>query len=189
MFNCFGQDISEINKNLELPQTLGFEKEIRIYKNYSITTKMEIFRMYDRGNNDWIVEIYYYSKKFQTATKIEEIVFPKEKGKLTLKNANLIWLNILLCDIEYLPSLKDINYKLKSASIEFENGEYGILKKLTKSLDGEHYVVFFKNGKVENEFNFDNPNTYLKYYPKVDELISYNRILSVIKKEFNLLED
>ena len=42
MFNCFGQDISEINKNLELAQTLGFEKEIRIYKDYSIKDRIEI---------------------------------------------------------------------------------------------------------------------------------------------------
>ncbi len=187
MFNCFGQDISEINKSLELPPKLEFEKEIRIYKDYSIKEKMEIFRMYDRGNNDWIACIYSYSKKFKSATKITEIVFSKEeKENLKIKDPTLIWLNILLCNVEYLPDLKDIDYKLNVSSIELENGEYSISKRKNKSLDGENYWVFIRNGKNKNHFNFDNPESYLKSYPKVDELISYNKILSVIKKAFNL---
>ena len=116
-------------------------------------------------------------------------MFPKANGKLKAKNANLIWLNLLLCDVEYLPSLKEIEYKLKAAFIEFENQQYSILKKTTKYLDGENYLVFVKNGKIENNFNFDNPNIYLKYYPKTDELISYKKILSVIRKGFNLWND
>ena len=76
---CFGQNISEINKNLELSDSLKFEKEIRIYKDFSIINGMEIFRMYDVGENNWKATIYYYSKKTKNCTKIENIEFPKEK--------------------------------------------------------------------------------------------------------------
>jgi hypothetical protein len=189
-FHFFGQDISEINKNINLSETLEFEREIRIYKDYSITTSIEIFRMYDEGQNNWTVVIYYYNKEFKTATKINEIQFPKENiGKLKVKDANLIWLNFILNDIEYLPSIKDIDYKLKTTSIEIEDGEKIILKRKISPLDGESYEVFVKNGKVENHFIFNGLNSYLKHYPQVDELISYNKLLSIINTEFNLWND
>ena len=188
--NCFGQGISEINKVLEIPDTLGFEKEIRIYKDYSIKNTMEIFRMYNEGKDNWIVYIFSFSKKDKAVTKIDKIQFPKEViGKLKPKNAYLIWLNLLLCDVEHLPSQKNIDYKLKAAKVISEDGEYGISKNRKRALDGESYQVFIKNGIIKNDFSFDNPAIYLKFYPTVDELISYNELLSIIKKEFNLWND
>lgn len=56
-------------------------------------------------------------------------------------------------------------------------------------LDGVGYKVYVRNGKIKNSFEFDNPESYLKHYPTVDELISYNELLSVINKEFNLKND
>lgn len=189
-FNCFGQDVSEINKVLEIPDTLEFQKEIRIYKDYSISNTVEIFRLYDEGKNNWIVFKYFYLKNSKQITKIDKIEFPKENmGKLKAKDANLIWLNLLMSDIEFLPSIEEINYKFKKDSIEFEDGEYGIVKKKVLVLDGKSYQVYVKNGKIRNNFYFDNPETYLKNYPNVDELISYNQLLSVIKKEFNLWKE
>ncbi|QBN19470.1 hypothetical protein [Flavobacterium nackdongense] len=190
LFNCFGQEVSEINKVLEIPDTLEFQKEIRIYKDYSISNTVEIFRMYDEGKNNWKVTIYYYSKNLKQVTKINQIQFPKENiGKLKPKDANLIWLNLLLLDLEFLPDLKEINYKLKLSSIKFEDGEYVTIKNIKTVVDGDSYEVFIKNGSIENSFSFNNPETYLKYYPNVDELISYNQLLSTIKKEFNLWND
>ena len=190
LFNCFGQEVSEINKVLEIPDTLEFQKEIRIYKNYSTTTRTTVFRMYDEGKNNWKVTIYYYSANLKQCTKINQIQFPKENiGKLKPKNAYLIWLNLLLLDLEFLPDLKEINYKLKLSSIKFEDGEYVTIKNIKTVIDGDSYEVFIKNGSIENSFSFNNPETYLKYYPTVDELISYNKLLSVIKKEFNLWND
>lgn len=187
-FNTKAQEISEINKVLELPDTLEFEKEIRIYKDYSTTDGMEIFRMYDEGKDNWIVTIYSYS--LNQVTKINEVRFPKENiGKLKPKNAYLIWLNLLITNIEFLPNMESIRYKFGKSYIDLDRGEYGIAKKGKHVLDGQGYQVFIKNGKNKNHFSFNNPETYLKYYPTVDELISYNELLSVIKKEFNLWDD
>ena len=189
-FNCFGQDVSEINKVLEIPDTLEFQKEIRIYKDYAISNTMEIFRMYDEGNDKWKVQIFSYSKNNNAVTKIDVRIFPKENiGKLKPKDAYLIWLNLLLLDLEFLPDLKEINYKLKLSSIKFEDGEYVTIKNIKTVIDGDSYEVFIKNGVIENSFSFNNPETYLKYYPNVDELISYNQLLSVIKEEFNLWKE
>ena len=187
-FNTKAQEISEINKVLELPDTLEFEKEIRIYKDYSTTDGMEIFRMYDEGKDNWIVTIYSYS--LNQVTKINEVRFPKENiGKLKPKNAYLIWLNLLITNIEFLPNMESIRYKFGKSYIDLDRGEYGIAKKVKHVSDGQGYQVFIKNGKNKNHFSFNNPETYLKYYPTVDELISYNELLSVIKKEFNLWDD
>jgi len=188
IFKCFGQDVSEINKSLELSDSLN-EREIRIYKNYSISNTIEIFRMYDEGKDKWKVQVFSYSKNYKAVTKIDVITFPKENiGKLKPKDAYLIWLNLLLLDLEFLPDLKEINYKLKLSSIKFEDGEYVTIKNIKTVIDGDSYEVFIKNGSVENSFSFNNPETYLKYYPNVDELISYNKLLSIIKKEFNVWE-
>ena len=54
-FHVKAQEISEINKVLEISDMLGFEKEIRIYKDYSITNTMQILRMYDEGKDNWKV--------------------------------------------------------------------------------------------------------------------------------------
>ena len=187
-FNTKAQEISEINKVLELPDTLEFEKEIRIYKDYSTTDGMEIFRMYDEGKDNWIVTIYSYS--LNQVTKINEVRFPKENiGKLKPKNAYLIWLNLLITNIEFLPNMESIRYKFGKSYIDLGRGEYDIAKKVKHVLDGQGYQVFIKNGKNKNHFSFNNPETYLKFYPTVDELISYNELLSVIKKEFNLWDD
>ena len=181
------QNVAEVNKALNLPDTLSYKKEIRIYMTYETTYSIEIFRMYDEGNNNWKVEILYYSTQFKNATKIDVFEFPRETtGKLKPKNANLIWLQLLLCDIEYLPSIENIKYKLKESSISIEDGDYDIVEKHSLIHDGNSYNVFVSNIESKNYFTFDNPENYLKSYPNVDELQSYTKLLSIIKKEFNL---
>jgi hypothetical protein len=185
-FLCKAQSVSEINKVLGISDTLSYKNEIRIYKKYSTTYNSEIFRMYNKGDDNWIAEIYYYSDKFKDVTKIDQEVFPKEKvGKLIPKNPNLIWLNLLLTNVEYLPSISSIKYKLETPYIDLEKGEYQIVKKKTLVLDGETYQIFFRSPEVKNYFTFDNPESYLKKYPNVDELQSYIQLLNITKKEFN----
>ena len=56
-------------------------------------------------------------------------------------------------------------------------------------MDGQSYFVNFRNLKKTNNFFFSNPETYLSNYSDVDELISYNQILKIIKNEFNRWND
>ena len=186
-FKTHAQNSSEINKVLQLPDTLSYKKEIRIYKKYETTYSTEIFRMYDEGNNNWKVQIFYFSDQFKSVTKINEFEFPKEIiGKLKPKDANLIWLQLLLCDIEHVPSFEKISYKLNKSTIVLEDGEYGIQKQMKRVSDGNSYKVFLSNLKIKNNFRFENPENYLKINPNVDELQSYTKLLFIIKKEFNL---
>ncbi|MBZ4037394.1 hypothetical protein K6T82_21720 [Flavobacterium sp. 17A] len=186
IFNCFGQELSEINKVLEISDTLEHKQEIRIYKDYSITNSINILRMFDEGENNWKVIIYYYAKSIPQVTKIDVFNFPKENiGKLRPKDAELIWLNLLITNIEFLPSMESIRYKFGKPKIDSDRGERVISTSKNYVLDGVGYKVYVRNGKNTNNFSFDNPKSYLKYYPTVDELISYNELLSVLEKEFS----
>lgn len=186
IFSAIGQTVAEINKSANISDTLLNNNEIRIYKKYKSSEKANLLRFYCILGDKWEAQIFSYSRKFNTITKIEVLEFPKTKlGNLEPKNAYLIWLNILLCDVEHLPSLKNINYKLKSNSIDLEDGTYRIIEKRNDFLNGNTYEVFVKNGVNENYFSFNDSENYLKNFPNVDEIISYNNLLKIIRKEFN----
>jgi len=186
MFNCFGQQVSEINKVLGISDTLENEQEIRIYKDYSTTNQIDVFRIFKDSKNEWVVYKFWYSKNLKSVSKIDEIRFPKEiVGKLKPKDAELIWFNILMTNVEFLPNMETIRYKFGKPKINSDRGERGIFRTEKYVLDGVVHKVYVRNGKNTNNFSFDNPKTYLKYYPTVDELISYNELLSVLEKEFS----
>lgn len=59
-----------------------FKKGLNSY-DYSISNTVEIFRMYDKEKNNWIVFKYFYLKNSKQITTIDKIEFPKENmGKL-----------------------------------------------------------------------------------------------------------
>ncbi|WP_433779460.1 hypothetical protein [Flavobacterium anhuiense] len=185
IFNCFSQEVSEINKVLEIPNTLEHQQEIRIYKD-PFTSKTEILRLFKDQTNEWIAQKFWFSKNIKSVTEIDEIRFPKESiGKLKPKDPELIWLNLLITNVEFLPNMEAIRYKFGKPKIDLDRGEQVISRIKKQVLDGVEYKVYVRNGKTKNSFYFDNPKTYLKYYPTVDELISYNELLSVLEKEFS----
>jgi hypothetical protein len=180
--SCFSQQVSMINKELELNDSLVYSREIRVYKFLNLTEKAEVFQMFDKGYNDWEVYIYSFSKTLNQITKIDNFKFPKAtNGSLKAKEPHLIWLNILLCNVDYLPSMDKIDYKLSNKRIE--SGE--LVMERSKILDGCSYEVFFRNNKIRNHFSFSNAEAYLEQYPDVDELILYNKLLLVLKNEFS----
>ncbi|MBO9582734.1 MAG: hypothetical protein J7574_01105 [Flavobacterium sp.] len=185
ILNCFSQEASEINKILEIPNTLEYKQEIRIYKD-SIESKTVVLRIFKNQINEWIAQKFWYSKNIKSVTKIDEIRFPKESiGKLKPKDPELIWLNLLITNVEFLPNMEAIRYKFGKPKIDSDRGERLISRTKKHVLDGVGYKVYVRNGKNTNSFSFDNPKTYLGYYPTVDELISYNELLSVLEKEFS----
>ena len=185
VLNSFGQEASEINKVLEIPDNLEYQQEIRIYKD-SIGSKTEILRIFKDQTNEWVAYKFWYSKNIKSITKIDEIRFPKESiGKLKPKDPELIWLNLLVTNVEFLPNMEAIRYKFGKPKIDLDRDERVISRIKKHVLDGIGYKVYVRNGKTKNSFYFANPKTYLKYYPTVDELISYNELLSVLEKEFS----
>jgi hypothetical protein len=185
---CFGnisnaQLVSNINDALKIPDSLGWQKEIRIYEFESITNYRSLFRLYQTEDKKWHIEYskYYYSLN---NNKEDKVVKTKVSAK---SDFELLWLKILDTDIEHLTQWRNIEYKLKEkGEIKFEHGEYDIVWKSKKALDGKSYMVEFRNGDNFNSITYSNPKEYLNNYPNVDELNSLNELLKLIEAECSL---
>ncbi|GEP52768.1 hypothetical protein FNO01nite_34400 [Flavobacterium noncentrifugens] len=180
--NLFPQTVSEINKVIKIPDSLSNEKEIRIYKRYSITNASEIFRMYQTKEKKWKAELYkYYHETNSTQTKFE---LQKLESNTDLR---LVWLFFIENDIQILKSIKQIKHKLKGKpEYQLIDGEYEVISRQIHPLDGIGYEAFVRTDNYKHNFDFSNYDQYLKYYPKVDELNSYSEIINILQKEFNI---
>lgn len=187
---CFlsGQQLLDYDKILKIENLKFNNNEIRVYKKYSTSTGLELFRLYEDENNHWKAEFYQtYSQGNQKEFKVNI-----RKSKLnSLKNLELLWMQILDTDVMYLPKMDKIQYKLnkKNKDYQVEDGE--ILSSTSRSfvLDGVDYYTFIKNNTDQNEFEYDNPESYLQKYPNVDELISFQELLNLIRNEFKIFNN
>lgn len=188
--NVFTQNISKINSDLKLSDSLAYETEIRIYQSESITNYTSLFRMF-KENNKWTAEFYeHYAKVFLMDTvRIE---------KRLLKSVNdmqFVYQNLLRSHIMDLPSSSEIDWKLvKRGDVEkvqtMERGEiverYDRINNVTLFLDGDVFKVQAKIPFKRNEFNFSNPDSYLEDYPNIDELIYIGEIMETLRNEFGI---
>jgi len=177
------QTILEINKGLSISDSLSYQKEIRIYKRYSITNASEIFRIFLTDDKVWKVELYKY---YNAVDKNDKSRFELQSLK-TNTNLRLVWLYFLETNIEVLPSIEQIRYKLRGkAEYELYNGEYEVSHREVRPLDGIGYEAFVKDGNYKHHVEFGNYDSYLRHYPNIDELNFYSEIISIIQKEFNI---
>ncbi|NMR34465.1 hypothetical protein HIO71_09630 [Chryseobacterium aquaticum] len=184
---CFlyGQQPLDYDKILKIENLKFNNNEIRVYKKYSTSTGLELFRFYQDENNHWKAEFYQtYSRGNQKEFKVNI-----RKSKLnSLKNLELLWMQILDTDVMYLPKMDKIQYKLnkKNKDYQIEDGE--ILSSISRTymVDGVDYYTLIKNKTHQNEFEYENPESYLQKYPNVDELISFQELLNLIITEFKI---
>src|SRR6476620_11024995 len=103
------QLISNINDALKIPDSLGWQKEIRIYEFEGITNYRSLFRFYQTDDEKWHVEFskYYYSLKNNKDDKVVNIEISAKS------DFELLWLKILDTDIQHLTQWRNIEYKLK----------------------------------------------------------------------------
>jgi len=139
--------------------------------------------MYQENNDNWILEYYDHYREVPNSPK-KKI----EKIKLEFKNdLNIIWLNILKTNIPDLPNMADIDWKLrKDPEIIDIDGEKQLMWNQSHFLDGEGYTVQFKDDKKINQVRYGNPESYLRIYSNVDELIYFSDLLNLIRSEFEI---
>lgn len=179
----FGQDLLEINENLGLTDSLPNEKEIRIYKGFGITNYTGVFRMFQDTLGKWKAEsIEHYCEVLNTAKlKIKRHELKPNDG------IDNIWWQILKTNIQDLPNMSSIEWKLKKNPEVVEDMGVKVLSwQKTNILDGESYVVQFRWGNDIKKITYSNPESYLKIYPDVDELIYFNELLNLVKTEFGI---
>lgn len=184
---CFlsGQRSLDYDKILKIENLKFNNSEIRVYKKYSTSTGLELFRFYQDQNNSWKAEFY------QTIAlgKNNDAKLKIRKSKLnSLKNLELLWMQILDTDVIYLPEMDKIQYKLnkKNKDYQVEDGEILSSTSQTYVVDGVDYYILIRNNLLQNEFEYDNPESYLQKYPNVDELISFQELLNLIRNEFKI---
>ncbi|MBP6576670.1 MAG: hypothetical protein KA796_07590 [Chryseobacterium sp.] len=186
--NIFSQSFAELDSILKITKTEFNTNELRIYRKHSNTTGLELFRFYQDKNELWKADFYQTIAKRDSKNNID-IRIRKEKLN-SLKNFELIWLQILNSDILFLPKFDKIEYKLKQKNNYFEimDGEiYNTISKVSV-LDGKVFFIKIKNGNRFNEIIYPNPQSYLTHYSNVDELQSVAELLEIVKSEFKIFD-
>lgn len=173
------------DKILKIENVALKNHEIRVYKNYSTSTGLELFRFYQDEKENWKAEFYQtvaLGKNNDTKLKIR-------KSKLnSFKNPELIWSQISDTNVIHLPEIQQFQYKLtkKNKVYQIEDGE--ILSSTSEVTvgDGISYYTLVKNNLIQNEFEYSNPESYLENYPNVDELLSFKELLDLIRNEYKV---
>lgn len=171
----------------QIPEKIENEKEIRIYKGNGITNSGRIFRIF-KENKTWRAEliIWFYPMEISTSE------FPSVKPIITSlksnKSLDVIFVNLQSLNIQFLPKEETFDYKKSKNSViwDEEEKDWIIKKSVSKIIDGKDYLIKYKSDKVYNEFNYDNPESYLEIYPNIDEYKSLLEILKYIESEFKI---
>jgi hypothetical protein len=189
----FSQNISEINSDIKLKDALNNQTEIRIYQNLGTTNYSSVLRMY-KADKDWTVEFYEHYSKVEGITELKT-------EKRTLKSENdmqFVLLNLIRSNILNLPSLKEIRWKLvKRGNVELKKikernkiiEEYDLSNTETWIMDGESFKIQVSYWNQKNEFEFPNPDSYIKKFPEVDELVFMSEILQIVRDEFDIWKE
>ncbi len=177
------QDLTELNKSLSLPDSISQEEEIRIYKGFGITNFTSIFRMYKDNSDKWNIEHFEHFAGVKKRSKPEI-----KKQKLTSKDKpELVWLNILRTNIQFLPEMSEIKWKMKKrGKIEEINNKPELSWSQVQIMDGVGYVVQIKENGKYHETYYGNPEKYLEHYPDVDELDFFSEFINLIRTEFDI---
>ena len=185
------QNTTAINSDLKLSDSLTYETEVRIYQGGGITNYSSLFRMFKNKSNKWTAEFYEHYAKVNGQVELRT-------KKRTLKSKNdieFVFQNFVRSHRLDLPSLSEIQWKLVTrGNVEKvkkqyrgkEIEEYELTNNKIAILDGEGYKIQVKGWNRANEFEFSNPDGYLKHYPEIDELIYMCEILHTIRTEFGI---
>jgi hypothetical protein len=187
------QNITEINSDLRLNDTLTYETEVRIYQGGGISNYSSLLRMFKDKSEKWTAEFYEHFAKVDGVTELRT-----EKRNLKSENdVEFIFLNLVRSHIFDLPSLNEIKWKLvtrsnvekvKNKYRDKEIEEYELTNKKIAVLDGEVFKVQVKSRSKTNEFEYYNPEEYLKHYTEIDELNYIVEILNLIRSEFGVMK-
>jgi len=176
-----------VDKLANIPSELK-ESEIRIYKGRGITNSGHIFRIY-KDDKVWKTELIQWFLPKEISRDEFENLSPKLNVLKPDKSIEELFLNIKARNIGFLPKEEYFQYKKDESRVVYDEDEKDWAfetKKAIMVLDGTGYLVKYKAGKQENEFDYSNPESYLKHYPEINELNYFVDILQYIRKEFNI---
>ncbi|SEL53661.1 hypothetical protein SAMN04487910_2750 [Aquimarina amphilecti] len=189
--SLYSQNLTEINYDLNLTDSLTYETEVRIYQGGGITNYSSLFRMFKNKSKKWSAEFYEHYAKVDGQAKLRT-----EKKTLKSKSdLEFVFQNFVRSHILDLPDMRKIQWKMvKRGNVEkvidtirgkiFE--EYLSSERRIMITDGTGFIVKVKQQEETNHFEYSNPKSYLKHYPEIDELIYMSEILNIIQNEFGI---
>lgn len=106
-------------------------------------------------------------------------------------NLDIAWYKILAQDILYLPQQESIRYKFSKKYVECDDREdgYAFGFHTIGIVDGTGFDIFIRQMDKQNHISYGNPESYLKRYPDVDELISIHELLEIIRENFGVWKE
>jgi hypothetical protein len=185
------QDVTKVNSDFKLPDSLTYKTEVRIYQSLGTTNYTSLFRMYKDKSKKWKAEFYDHYAKVVGVVELRT-----EKRTLKSKSdMEFIFQNFNRSHILNLPSSSEIMWKLVNRGDIQKNEktrkgkktiEYTFLNRVVAFSDGEGFEVQVRLSNRSNKFRYSNPYSSLKYCPNIDELIYMCEILDLVKKEFGI---
>lgn len=190
----YSQNLSQINADLNLTDSLTYETEVRVYQGGGITNYSSLFRMFKDTSGKWTAEFYEHYAKVAGVVELQT-------KKQTLKSKNeleFVFENFIRSHIFHLPDMRKIQWKMvKRGDVKKVTDtirgkvseEYLASKERVMIMDGSGFIVSVKQQEKVNHFQYSNPESYLKHYPENDELIYMCEILNIIRDEFGIWEN
>ena len=192
IFPVFSQDISKMNADFKLSDSLLYKTEFRIYQDHDITNYSSLLRIYEVDEKQWIAEFYEH----YDAVPSSGVEFRTTQKKIKPKrDFEFIETSLERSGILHLTSFDKIRWKFKlRGEIEKVVGSrrgktnvyYTYMSQVGVGSDGDSFIIQAKIGSKSNEFSFSNPDSYLKKYPEVDELNYIHEIMKLIREEFQI---
>ena len=187
LFLIFGFTKSQnLDSLAELPSSIN-KDEIRIYKDRGITNSGKIFRIY-KIDSVWKAQTIQWFLPIKISSDEFEKTEPIKTNLSSDKNIEEIFMNLEALNIGFLPKEDAFEYKKEKRSVIWDDEEKQYLFQISQSsmLDGYDYSVIYRSGSKKNQFTYNNPQSFLKLFPEIDELKSFVEILNYIEAQFRI---
>jgi hypothetical protein len=165
----------EFNKQIKIKQIdkSTSEVDIRFYSHYSLSNTKSLRRI-------------YLDKEVWKIIEYDEWNNPKKihKSELTPKvSLDTLYSKLLLHNILILPDQSELASKMHKPLELSEDGDGTMVERRISVMDGVGYTVEIKIGNKIRIFQFQNPESYSKFYDNVSELKDFATIAEVFKND------
>jgi hypothetical protein len=193
----FSQSNFEINKQLGIPDSLSYTKELRIYISDSFDKESELWRLY-KNDMEWVIETHRYFESPKTYQIVEYDEESKQKDSIGLTvhkptkiriptpdDMELKWLKLLATKILEMPKIEEIEWKFNEPMIEYVDGKYVMTQLIhLPPNDGVTYKIQIRNDGTFNQILISNPDFYFETYPHLDEIEYLRNFFEIIQGIF-----
>ena len=158
--------------NLEQTDSSTAKVDIRLYKLFSLTNTKSVRRLF-------LVDTIWGAVEFEELNKPKKI----KKYMLAAKpNFDSLFLRLLSFNILTLPNQSDLKDKMQKDMQVTADGN--TTERKIHVMDRNRYTIEIKIGSKYRIYQFDNPDSYSKYYENITEFKDY---LNIVQTFDNLL--